>query len=119
GEIARILDFSAVDRGDDVTRLDAGLGRRTAVLRIIDHRAPRLLHAEAVGDVGGDGLDLNAEPAARDVALVLELGDHELGGGGRDVEADADRAARRREDRGVDADDVAVRVERRAAGIAL
>ena len=33
------LTSSAVDRGDDVTGLDSGLGRRTAVLRIVDHRA--------------------------------------------------------------------------------
>ena len=41
-----------------------------------------------------------------------------FGGIGRNVEADADRAARRRKDRGVDADHVAVDVEGRAAGIA-
>src|SRR6201999_4089673 len=103
GEIAGVLDLGAVDRGDDVTRLDAGLGRRTAVLRIVDHRTPRLLQAEAVGDVGRHRLHLDAEPAARHVALVLELGDNELGGRGRNVEADTDRAARRRVDRGVDA----------------
>src|ERR1700753_3353563 len=119
GEIARILDFGAVDRGDDVTRLDAGLGRRTAVLRIVDHRTPRLLQAEAVGDVSRHRLYLDAEPAAGDIALVLELGDHELGGAGRNVEADADRTARRRVDRGVDADHVAVHVERRTTGITL
>ena len=49
-------------------------------------------------------LDLHADPAARDRALVLELGDDRLDGRGRDGEGDADRAARRREDRGVDAD---------------
>src|SRR3546814_4395779 len=38
---------------------------------------------------------------------------------GRDSEADADIAARRRDKRGVDADDVAVDVEHRAARIAL
>ena len=109
----------AVDRGDDVTRLDAGLGGRAAVLRIVDHRALGLLQAEAVGDIGRHRLHLDAEPAARDVALVLELGDDELRGGGGNVEADADRAARRREDRGVHADHIAVHVERRTAGIAL
>src|SRR6202051_3878636 len=62
---------------------------------------------------------LHAEPAARDVALVLELGDDELRRSGWNVEADADRPARRREDRGVHADHVAVHVESRTAGIAL
>ena len=64
-------------------------------------------------------MDLHADPAARDRALVLELADHGLDGVGGDREGDADRAARRREDRGVDADHVAVGVEGRAAGIAL
>src|SRR6202022_3981297 len=36
----------------------------------------------------------------------------------RDVEGDADTAARRREDRGVDADDLALEVEGRTAGVA-
>src|ERR1700733_922668 len=119
GEIARVLYRRAIDRGNDVTRLDSGLGRRTAVLRVVYHRAAGLLHAEAVGDVGRHWLHLNAEPAAGDVALVLELGDHEFRGAGRDVETDFDRTARRREDRGVDADHVAVHVESRTAGIAL
>ena len=39
-------------------------------------------------------------------------------GFGRHRKADADRAARRRDDRGIDADDFAVEVEQRAAGIA-
>src|SRR6185437_9889804 len=119
GEIARVLHRRAIDRGDNVTRLDSGLGRRAAVLRVVHHRAARLLHAEAVGDVGRHRLYLDAEPAARDIALVLELGNHEFRGAGRNVEAYSDRTARRRVDRGVDADDVAVHVESRTAGIAL
>ena len=51
-----------------------------------------------------DRLHLHADIAARHRALVLELGDDHLRGGGGDVEADADRAARGRIDRGVDAD---------------
>ena len=52
-------------------------------------------------------------------ALVLELSDDGLHGVGGNGEGDADRAAGRREDRGVDADHIAVDVEGRAAGIAL
>ena len=118
-QFARVLDRLAVDRGDHVARLDAGRGGRARRLRLIDQGALGLLHAEAVGDVGGDRLDLHAEPGAVDVAMFLELGDDHLGGLRRDVEADADRAARRREDRGVHADHVAIDVEGRAAGIAL
>src|SRR5262249_5673574 len=64
-------------------------------------------------------LNLPAEPAAADHALVLELGDDRLHRLGRNIKGDADRSARRREDRGVDPDDVAVHVEGRAAGIAF
>ena len=88
-------------------------------LRLGDQRALRLLQAEAVGDVRRHRLDLHADPAARHRALVLELGDDRLHGVGRDREGDADRAAGRREDRGVDADHIAFDVEGRAAGIAL
>ena len=118
-QFARVLDRLAVDRGDHVAGLDAGLGGRTCRLRLIDQRALGLLQAEAVGDVGGDRLDLHAEPGAVDVAVLLELRHDHLRGLRRDVEADADRAAGRREDRGVDADHVAVDVEGRTAGITL
>ena len=78
-----------------------------------------LLHAEAVGDALGHALHLHADPAALDEALVLELGDHGLHRLGRDAEADADRAAGRRVDRGVHRDHIAVDVEGRPAGVAL
>ena len=64
-------------------------------------------------------LDLHADPAAADRALVLELGDHRLHGRGRNRERDADAAAGRRIDRGVDAHHFAVGVEGRATGVAL
>src|SRR6185437_9024933 len=74
--------------------------------------------AEALGDLGRDLLDLNAEPAALDLAVLADLVDHRLGEGGGDGEADADRAAIGRIDRGVDADHLAVEVEGRTARIA-
>ena len=51
--------------------------------------------------------------------FFLELSDDQLRGIGRNIEADADRTAGRRIDRGIDADHIAVDVERRSAGIAL
>src|SRR5262249_45469165 len=117
-EVAGILDRIAIDRGDHITRGNAGLGGRTVGLRLSDQRTEGVLEAEAFSDVGRDRLDLDADPAAADDALLLELVDDALHGVGRDGEGDADRAARRREDRSVDADHRAVDVERRAAGIA-
>ena len=55
-----------------------------------DQRALGRLQAEALGDLRRDRLDLHADPAARDGALVLERGDHVLGDFGGNGEADAD-----------------------------
>ena len=109
----------AVDRDDHVAGLDAGLDRGAVLLRLGDQRALVVLEVEAVGDLLGHRLDLHADPAARDRALVLELGDHGLHRLRRNREGDADRAAGRRIDRGVDADHAAVGVEGRATGVAL
>src|SRR5262249_59437477 len=57
--------------------------------------------------------------AAGDYALVLELCDDRLHGLGGNIEGDSHRATRGREDRCIDANDVAVHVEGRATGIAL
>ena len=76
------------------------------------------LDVQALGDVVGDLLDAHAEPAAPHLAVLAQLiddGDRAVGG---HREADADRAAGRRDDRGVDADHFAVEVEQRSAGIA-
>src|ERR1051325_575053 len=59
GEFARVLDLLAVDAGDHVAGLDAGLHGRAVRLRLCHQRALRLLQAEAVGDVGVDRLDLD------------------------------------------------------------
>ena len=71
------------------------------------------------GNVLVDRLDLHAEPAAIDGAAGHQVLDDVLGGRGGDGEGDADIAARRREDGGVDADHFAIEVEGRAAGIAV
>ena len=66
--------------------------------------------------------DLDAETAADDPALLLELDDDLLGDVGGDGEADADVAAAageaRGHDAGVDADDLAPHVDERAAAVA-
>src|SRR5881396_321948 len=76
GEFLGVPDRLAIDRGDDVTRLNTGLGCRAIGLRFRHQRAFRLLHAEAIGNVRRHRLDLDTDPATADRALVLELGDH-------------------------------------------
>src|SRR5215467_1646792 len=80
--------------------------------------APRRLDVEAVGDIVGDLLDAHAKPAAARLAELAELVDNRNRGLGRHREPDADRAARRRDDRGVDSDDLAFEIEQRTARIA-
>src|SRR5205814_9330657 len=94
--------------------------RRTVVVDARDERALRLVEAEALRDLVGHRLDAHAEPAAVHgvIGLAHQFGGHLLGEVRRDREADADRAARGRIDRRVDADDLAIHVEHRPARIA-
>src|SRR6185369_1063876 len=119
GKIAGILHRHAIDGGDDVACLDAGLLRRAAGLRFGNERAFRLLEAEAVGDVLRHRLDLHADPAARDRAMVLELTDDAGHRFRRDRKRDDDRTTGRREDRRINADHVSFGVEGRTAGVAF
>ncbi len=79
---------------------------------------PRGLDVEAFGDLVGDLLDADAEPAAAQLAELPELVDHAGDGLRGHRKADADRAARRRDDQRVDADHFAIEIEQRTAGIA-
>ena len=94
--------------------------RRGALRRDGGHdRAGRALEIELLRDVGRHGLELGAEPRPlHRGAAALRRGDHHAHHVGRDGEADALRAARAREDRGVDADDLAGHVDQRAARVA-
>ena len=60
---------------------------------------------------------MNAEPTAPRLPELLELVDHEDRAVGGNGETDADRSARRRNDSRVHADDFAVHIEQRTAGI--
>ena len=112
------LDVVAVERDDDVAGLDAGRLGWSLVVDACDQRAARGRDVEALADVVGDLLNPHAEPAAARLAVLAQLidnGDGAVGGNGK---ADSNRTPRRRDDRGIDADDLAVEVEQRSAGIA-
>ena len=109
----------AVDGGDHVAGLDAGLlAPGPSACAFGDQRALVGRQAEQFGDLRGHRLDLDAEPAALHRAVLHQILDDFARGRGGNGEGDADIAARRREDRGVDADHLAVEVEGRTAGIA-
>src|SRR5882757_2283586 len=117
-QVFRLLDILVVELDDDVAGFDAGRLGRSLVFDACDQGAARRLDVEALGDLVRHGLDAHAEPAAAKFAELLKLRHHagdRLGGHGK---ADADRAAGGRNDQRVDADDFAVEVEQRTAGIA-
>jgi hypothetical protein len=58
GKIAGVFDRRAVECSDDIAGLDACPCSWTSILRLIDHRTFRRLHAKAVGDALGYRLNL-------------------------------------------------------------
>src|SRR6185437_237613 len=104
-QLAAALDRLAVEADDDVARLDPGGGGRTVAIDVGDQRTLGTIEAEVLGDRRRHRLDADAEPAALDLAGGAQLLDDRPRQVGRNGEADADRAARRRIDRRVDADD--------------
>jgi hypothetical protein len=94
------------------------LTRRRIVHDVGDQRAVRRLELQRLGDLRRHLLDVDAEPAANDLSLLLELRDELLGEIDGDREADADVAARAAVDGGVDADHLALEVHEGAARVA-
>ena len=92
---------------------------RAAGLDAADDGAADLLEPEALGQIGGHGLDGDAELRAThtpsDSELVHHVPRHVRG----NREADADVAVGHRDDLRVDADELALRVDERAAGVAV
>src|SRR5262249_44835598 len=114
-QVVHLLYVVTVELDDHVTGLDACCLRRPFVVDAGHERAVRRLDVEAFGDVVGYLLDAHAEPAAAGLAVLSELFDHRHGRIRGDRETDADRAAGRRNDRGVHAHDFAAEIEQRTA----
>ena len=74
--------------------------------------------AHRLREIGGQVLDRHADAAALDLAVADQLVHHAARHVDRHGETDADIAAARRQDRGVDADALAVEVDQRPARIA-
>src|SRR3989454_2134433 len=109
------LEPLAVELYEDVTSLDPGLCGRAVGHDVAHEHAHRVLDAELARQLGRQRLDLDTEPAAGHAPLVEQLGVNLARHVRRDGEADA-RAAR--DDRRVDADDLALHVHQRSAGVA-
>ena len=113
-----VAHLEAIDADDDVAELQAGLRRRAIVGEAHHDGAGDAVELEVRRHLARHGLELAAEPRPLDLAAgdgVVGEQAHEVRGDG---EADADRAARLREDHRVDAGEPAVHVDQRAAGVA-
>jgi acetyltransferase-like isoleucine patch superfamily enzyme len=116
----------AVHGDDDVAVLHAGALGGAVRADLLDEGALLARELVVVLDLVRDGLDLDRERAARDLAVGDELVEHRGGRVDRKRESDAlDDAGHVAaaalvvaRDRGVDADDLAARVHERTAGIA-
>ncbi len=95
GQFACILDRIAIDRGDDITLLDAGLVTGRTRLRSHDERTLGFGEAERFGDILADRLDLHAKPAALDLTVLHQILNHILGNGCGDRESNTDVTAGR------------------------
>ena len=105
-----VLDRCAVDRGDHVAAAHAGLFGRAASLHRVDQRAAHVARARGCAAMSrGHRLDRHAEHAALHLAVVDQLRHDVLRHVRGNREADADVAARRRQDLRVDADQLAAR----------
>src|SRR5262249_22941386 len=87
---------------------------------VAEQGAVLVRQAEALGQVLVHALDLHAEPAANDVALLSELREDllDLADGNGEAHARGLRNAAAGDDHRVDTDDLAGRVEERSSGIA-
>ena len=116
--MAAVGDFLAVVFEHDVAVLEAGLVGGAFGHDVADERAGGVLELELFGQRRGDVLDHDAEVAAGDMAVLDEAVHDVAGEVGRDGEADALVAAGAAEDGGVDADEPALDIHQRAAGVA-
>src|SRR4030095_14510558 len=110
-QLARRVHFATVGLDDDVAHFDTRLTRRLPLRHRVDERATELGKPERVGGLLADLLDLDANLAARHLALFLDL----IGSIHRDVDGDGEgephETAASRIDERVDADDLAFEIE--------
>ena len=106
-----VFDRGLVKGGNDVAALEPSFFCRPILSDLGDQRARRFLEPEGLGQFGRDRLNGHAQPAARDLALVLKLGNDRLGQVNRNGKADAYVAPTLAEDRRVDPDHLTFQVK--------
>ena len=116
--VGAVLHATAVDGQHHVTWLKVGILCRRTGLHPGDDGALGLVDLEGLGQLVGEILNRHAEQAALDLAMLDQRVHDAHGHVDRDGEANADVAAVGRQDRGVDAHQLAAQVHQRAAGVA-
>src|SRR5690606_6214903 len=116
-QVAHLANFLAVEAQDDVARLDRAVVDRSTLDDTGHQRAAGTVEADAFSNLVRHRLNAHAEPAPSSLAKFAQLADDANRKLRRDREANADRATRGRDDRRIDADDLAVHVEQRATRI--
>ena len=107
-QLRRAAHRMAVQRRDDVTLAQPGRRRRRIRLDLGDLRAVDAADVRLHGD---------AQAPTPHLAVADELRHHRVREHGGHREADADVAARRADDRGVDADQLALQIDQRTARV--
>jgi len=111
-------DRAGADRDDDVAALQAGARRGAVRVGVRHDGAAQVGQAERPRQVRGQRLHGEPGVAPDDAAVLHEVVEHLVRHGRRDGEADPLVAAAAREDRRVDADHLAARVDQRPARVA-
>ncbi len=117
-QIGRAVDRRAIDGDHQIAAAQPGALGRRARQHPGDQRPLGAGGAERPGEIGGQVLDRHPDLAAPDLAVADQLVHHVARHIDRHGKADADIAALRRQDRGVDADQPAAQIDQRAARIA-
>ena len=114
-----IVDRLPVDRDDQIRRFQSSPRRRTVRDHAGDQCSGRQLEPERFGDLRRHRLQARAKPRPLDgLAAALRRSHDDAHHVGRDRKTDALRSAGAREDRGIDAGELAGHVDQRAARIA-
>src|ERR1017187_5857480 len=117
-QLSGVSDLPSVELGDHVADFQASLGTRRVRLDFGDDRAIRVLHVEELGVLRRDVRDTYPNVGVHDIAAAnqrLDRGLHDLGWNGK---AHARERSGRRDEKGVDPDHFAMRVDQRAARVA-
>src|SRR5205085_9620233 len=116
-QVLLIADSLAVYIRNNVVGMDPGFGGRAVLIRLVLY-VRAAAYAIRGRKLGGDGPGHDSQEAIGHATLLLELADDVLGDIDGDCEPYSHTAAGIRLDSRIDADDLAVHVHQRSAGVA-